>query len=106
MGTVSRSVLGYIPAYSSHSLCPRLLGACGCSVVWPPSVETSVGSCADTARSGVQGSADREYRLQQHPALLHKCFNEATGSFELIALDYTVSPSVTLREVLSWADMV
>jgi len=69
-------------------------------------METGVGPCADPASSRVQGSADWEYRSQQHPALLHKCFNEATGSFEFIALDYTVSPPVTLREALSWADMV
>lgn len=71
-----------------------------------PSMETGAGSCADLAQSGVQGSADREYRSWQHPALLHKYFNEATGSFKLIALDYTMSPSVTLHEALSWADMV
>lgn len=106
MGTVSRSVLGYVPACPSRSLCPGPLGQVAAAWSGHLSLETGAGCCADPARSGVLGSADWEYRSRQHPALLHKCFNEATGSLELIALAYTVSPSVTLCEALSWADTV
>lgn len=40
------------------------------------------------------------------PTAVAQVLNEATGSLELIALDYTMSPSVTLCEALSWADTV
>lgn len=55
----------------------------------------------------VRGGLSRPGMLiTAHPALVHKFFNEATGSSDLIALDYTTSPSVTLREALSEADTV
>jgi len=50
--------------------------------------------------------ADWEHQSWQHSALLYKSLNEAVGSLELIALDYTVPPSVMLHRALSWPDMV
>lgn len=99
MGTVSRAVPGYIPPT------PWLLGQMVAPWSGHPCLETEAGSCATPARGGVQGWAEG-VRTMAAPSPVAQVLNEATGSLELIGLDYTMSPPVTLCEALSWADTV
>lgn len=103
-GLVFLFVLVVILKYRScwQGMSPHTLVAHVCwghmLAVWSghPSLERGVGP--GLSRAGMLVTA--------HPALLQECFNEAAGSSELAALDYTVSPPVTPREALSEAGVV